>query len=268
MGRSEDRWAVPVLCAREGSPAERLAARFGRLHPAIVFALVMLAGLAALAVVSIGLGFLVTNVLEHLRGIGAANERVNVWFAAQRTSSRTEASFVGSIIASELVLPIVVGSIALVALAFRRWRIAAFVLFALAVEAGAYAATTSVVHSHRPRVVRLERLPVNTSFPSGHTAASIAVYGGLVLLLTSTFRSGVFRAFAWTTAFAIVTVVATSRMYRGMHHPLDVAGGALVGVAAVAVVVFACRAAGAAGTSRADRRPGVVRAAPSSRVRA
>jgi membrane-associated phospholipid phosphatase len=267
MGRSEDRWAVPILCAREGSPAERMAARFGRLHPAIVFALVMLAGLAVLALVSIGLGFLVSNVLEHVSGIGAANERVNVWFAAQRTSSRTQASFVGSIIASELVLPIVVGSIALVALALRRWRIAAFVAFALAVEAGAYAATTSVVHSQRPRVVRLERLPANTSFPSGHTAASIAVYGGLVLLLTSTFRSRVFRAFAWTTAFAIVTVVATSRMYRGMHHPLDVAGGVVVGVAAVAVVVFACRAAGAAAAARTERRPGVVQAVSSSRGR-
>ena len=31
-----------------------------------------------------------------------------------------------------------------------------------------------------------------------------------------------------------------------MHHPLDVAGGLLVGVAALIVVVFACRAAGAA----------------------
>jgi membrane-associated phospholipid phosphatase len=33
-------------------------------------------------------------------------------------------------------------------------------------------------------------------------------------------------------------------MYRGMHHPLDVAGG-LLDVAAL-IVVFACRTAGAA----------------------
>jgi membrane-associated phospholipid phosphatase len=36
-------------------------------------------------------------------------------------------------------------------------------------------------------------------------------------------------------------------MYRGMHHPLDVAGGVVVGIAALIVLVFACRAAGAAG---------------------
>ena len=110
-----------------------------------------------------------------------------------------------------------------------------------------------VVHSHRPRVPRLERLPVDTSYPSGHTAASIAVYGGLVLLLTSTFKSGVFRAFAWTFALAMVTFVATARMYRGMHHPLDVAGGLVVGIAAVIVLVFTSRAAGAAAEARSAR---------------
>jgi len=45
-------------------------------------------------------------------------------------------------------------------------------------------------------------------------------------------------------------------MYRGMHHPLDVAGGVLVGVAALLVVVFACRTADAAAGARSGRRSG------------
>jgi membrane-associated phospholipid phosphatase len=124
----------------------------------------------------------------------------------------------------------------------------------LGVESATYRATTLVIHSHRPRVVRLEHLPVNASYPSGHTAASIAVYGGLVLLLTSRFANRVFRTFAWTLAVAMVTFVAASRLYRGMHHPLDVAGGAVVGVAAVLVLVFACRTAGAVAESRGRGR--------------
>ena len=127
------------------------------------------------------------------------------------------------------MLPIVVGAIALVCVVLRKWRIAAFVVFALAVESATYRATTLVVHSHRPRVVRLENLPVNASYPSGHTAASLAVYGGLALLLTSRFTNTAFRVVAWTFVLAMVTFVATSRMYRGMHHPLDVAGGVFVG---------------------------------------
>jgi membrane-associated phospholipid phosphatase len=52
----------------------------------------------------------------------------------------------------------------------------------------------------------------------------------------------------------MVAFVATSRMYRGMHHPLDVAGGVVVGIAAVTVVVYACRTAGAVAELRGDRR--------------
>ena len=106
--------------------------------------------------------------------------------------------------------------------------------------------TTLVVHSHRPRVPRLESLPVDASYPSGHTAAAIAVYGGLALLITSRFTNAAVRVAAWALVAAIVGFVATARMYRGMHHPLDVAGGIVIGIGALCVLVLACRASGAA----------------------
>jgi membrane-associated phospholipid phosphatase len=244
----------PVLAAGREGRAEALAASFRGLHPALVFAVVMLAGLAAIAVLSIGLGLLVTRILEQAWGIGATDEHFNVWLAAHRTPSRTDASLVGSIIAGGVVLPIIAASIATVCAVFKKWRIAAFAVFVLGVESAAYRATTLVVHSHRPRVARLEQLPVNASYPSGHTAAAIAVYGGLILLLTSRFTDRVFRVSAWTLALSVVVFVAMSRMYRGMHHPLDVAGGVAIGVAAVIVLVFACRTAGAAAESRRGGR--------------
>ena len=252
--RAHDPLRAPVLVARRRGPAVWLADSLDGLHPAVLFIVVMLAGLITIAALSIGLGFLITRVVEPAWGIGAADERVNVWLAAHRTPSRTDASLIGSILAGGVVLPIVAGVIAFTCVVLRRWRIAAFVVFALAVESATYRATTLVVHSHRPRVARLESLPVDASYPSGHTAASLAVYCGLVLLLTSRFTHTIFRVVAWTTAVALVAFVATSRMYRGMHHPLDVAGGLAVGVAALIVVVFACRSAGAAAESRAGAR--------------
>ena len=240
----------PVLDASEDGRAQRLADSWAKLHPAVVFFVLMFAGLALIVLISIGLGFFVTRVLEHIWGIGAADERVNGWLAAHRTPSRTDASLVGSIMAGGVVLPIVAGVVALVAAVFRHWRLMAFAIFSLAVESATYRGTTLVVHAHRPTVPRLEKLPVNASYPSGHTAASIAVYGGLALLLTSRFTNGLFRVLTWTIVVAVVAFVATARMYRGMHHPLDTAGGILVGIGALIVVVFACRAAGAA----ADRR--------------
>jgi undecaprenyl-diphosphatase len=247
-----DRLDVPVLDAREGGLAEGVAAVLGGLHPALVFVVVMLTGLAAIAGLSIGFGFLVTRVVEHAWGSG---ESFNVWLAAHRTGSRTDASLVGSIVAGGVVLPIVAGTVGFVCAVLRKWRLAAFVVFVLGVESAAYRATTLVVHSHRPRVVRLESLPVDASYPSGHTAASIAVYCGLVLLLTSTFTNRLLRASAWTFALAMVTFVALARMYRGMHHPIDVLGGVVVGIAALVVLVFACRTAAAAAAARKPEGP-------------
>jgi membrane-associated phospholipid phosphatase len=41
-------------------------------------------------------------------------------------------------------------------------------------------------------------------------------------------------------------------MYRGMHHPLDVTAGALIGLSALAVGLFATRAADGASRSRSS----------------
>lgn len=234
-----------VLDPRDGGLAERLGGLLGGGHPVVVFFVVMFSGLAVIAGLSIGLGFLITHVLET-GGLGAADERVNVWLANHRTPVRTHASLIGSIVAGGVVLPIVAGALALAAAVFRKWRLVAFFVLALAVESATYRMTTLVVHSHRPRVHRLEHLPVNASYPSGHTAAAIAVYCGLALLVTSWIRNSAVRVTSWLLAVGMVAFVAMARMYRGMHHPLDVAGGVVVGIAALCVLVLACRAAGAA----------------------
>lgn len=255
VARSGSSRDIPVLSSRRRGPAKRLAGVYGKVHPAVAFLVTMLVGFAAVAGLSIALGALVTRVIEPSWGIGAADERVNVWLAAHRTMSRTHWSLIGSSLAGGIVVPLVIGSLTVVCLLFREWLVAAFLVFVLGVESGSYRATTLVIHSHRPRVARLEHLPVNASYPSGHTAASVAVYGGLALLVTSRFTNGGFRAVVWALAVVIVAFVAASRMYRGMHHPLDVGGGIVVGLAAVAVLVLACQtAATVAASRRGDRK--------------
>jgi undecaprenyl-diphosphatase len=239
-------WTPPVLQPRHGV-AERLGVRAGRRHPVLVFVGGMLCALALISTVSIALGFLVTGVILHIGGVAGWDEHVNVWLAAHRTPLRTHVSLIGSILSGGVVLPIVVGLTAVVCAAFRKWRVAAFVVFVLGVESASYRITTLVVHRHRPRVVRLEHLPVNASYPSGHTAASIAVYCGLALLLSSLIKNLAFRVTVWTVALLVVALDISSRLYRGMHHPIDVAGGIVVGVAAICLLVLVCRASGAAG---------------------
>lgn len=64
-------------------------------------------------------------------------------------------------------------------------------------------------------------LPPTYSFPSGHSTSSFAAATVLAFALTR-------RRAALT--WALATTVAFSRIYIGVHYPLDVVVGALVGV--------------------------------------
>jgi membrane-associated phospholipid phosphatase len=242
-------FAFPVLDREPGALGRTLAAVPGKGHPVWTYLCGIVVALATIAGLSILAGFLVHG-LTHIHGVAHDDEALVSLLARHRSSGLTDASLVGSIIAGGVVLPIVAGVAALVAAALRHWRLAAFLPFALGLESGSYRATTLAVHRHRPTVHRLEQLDVNASYPSGHTAASIAVYGGIALLVSSRLASRKARVAVWAVAALIPVYVAFARMYRGMHHPLDIAGGVLVGVAALTAIVLVSRASGLAAQDR------------------
>ena len=251
--RDADRWALPVLEARRGGPAERFAGRLRGRHPAAVFFAALLAGFTVLALISIALGVLVTDVLLDIGGLRNTDNSTVKSLVAERTPFLTDMSEVGSTIGGAPLLPILVGAIALVCAFLRKWLIAAFAVFVLVVESATYRVTSLAVPRDRPHVHRLEDLPANASYPSGHTAAAIAVYAGLVLLLTSRFQTRGLRICAWAIAIMIPIFVALARMYRGMHHPLDTGAGLVIGIGALLVLLFATRAAGVAQQARSPK---------------
>jgi undecaprenyl-diphosphatase len=214
-----------------------------------VFAAALAIGFVALAGAATLLGLLVTHVLLGDLGLGAPDEHAVESLAAHRNTFLDDASAVGSAVGGAPVLPILAAIVALACAVRRHWRTAAFAVFVLAIESATYRVSSLLVPRDRPHVPRLEDLPADASWPSGHTAASVAFYAGLALLITSGVRRRAVRTAVWAVAVVIPVVVAFSRMYRGMHHPVDVAGGLVIGIGAVTVLVFACRAAGAAGTA-------------------
>ena len=251
-----DAGALPLFEPRHGGPAERFLDLIGERHPVLAFLVALVGGYFLLALCSIAVGLLVTNGLLAVDEVKRLDERFPSWLEGERTATLTDLSWVGSEIAGGYVIPAVIGLGALVMVVQRKWRIAAYVLFGVAVESATYRATTLFVHRERPDVERLESLPLDDSYPSGHTAASIALYSGLALLLTSRLAQGPARVVVWAGALAIPPLVALSRIYRGMHHPIDALAAIPIGVASIVVVVFACRVAGAAATRRegAERR--------------
>jgi undecaprenyl-diphosphatase len=252
--RESDSSAESVLTAEHGNSSERLARRFGDRSPILAFSLVTLAGYVMLAALMIGLGFLLVDVLLPVHAIGHNDEAVNEWLASHRSSSLNDASYVGSSIGDIPFIPAIVILTALGALILRRWRIFAFIVGAIAVEVATYRVTSLIVHRQRPSVPRLDHLPVNQSYPSGHVAASVVVYIGLALLISSKLRERWMVVALWTLAVALPLAVALSRMYRGMHHPIDAAAGVLMGLASLAIALLATRTAGEVARARASKR--------------
>ena len=115
----DDRWAVPLLDARRGGPAERFAGRLRGRHPAAVFFAALLAGFAVLGLISIALGLLVTDVLLDTGGLSRTDESIVESIVAERTPFLTDVSEVGSTVGGAPLLPILVGAIALVCAVLR-----------------------------------------------------------------------------------------------------------------------------------------------------
>jgi diacylglycerol kinase family enzyme/membrane-associated phospholipid phosphatase len=75
-----------------------------------------------------------------------------------------------------------------------------------------------------PAARQLVREPLSTSFPSGHAASAFAFVSGVAL---ESRPAGALLA-------PIAAAVAYSRTFNGVHYPLDVASGALIGSAVAA----------------------------------
>jgi membrane-associated phospholipid phosphatase len=234
-----------VLEPREGSLAERIGTRFTG-HPLRATIVVALGGFVVMALLMIGLGLLLTQVLVP-HGVGSWDNHVNAWFVKQRTDMLDTWTLYGSEIA---MTQTVIGLGLVVAIVFaiaRRWRELQFLVTAVAVEASAFLVTTLVIQRQRPTVPRLDVSPPTSSFPSGHVAAGIALYIGLAIVVTSHVRNALVRAVIWIVAVAIPFLIAISRVYRGMHHPTDVLASLLVlGPGALMIALLAARSASAA----------------------
>lgn len=113
-------------------------------------------------------------------------------------------------------------------------------------EAGTEPTFISVNHlvrRDRPPVLTVGDPPSTFSFPSGHVAATIVLYGALAVVLASATRSTTTRAMIAVVPLGFALSVAFARVYRGMHFLSDVLAGALLGALALITVLVATRAA-------------------------
>ncbi|MGK8524951.1 phosphatase PAP2 family protein [Nocardia asteroides] len=134
---------------------------------------------------------------------------------------------------------IIIGALVVAALAvglFRSWRPVVFLGIALLGEITLFLTTSTIVDRDRPSVPHLDpALPPTASFPSGHVAASLTLYGGTAALLWATTHRGRYRLLA-AAVLVIPALVGVQRIYAGAHHPTDVIGSILLSSIWTAIV--------------------------------
>jgi undecaprenyl-diphosphatase len=198
-----------------------------------------LAAYALMTAVCVGLGLLVTHA-SIAAGVRRGDASVDRWFVRAHAGPLDSLTSVGSKLA-ETPTVIAAGLIAVAVLWWRRRDLEGIGILTLGLllEVCVFVSTTLFVDRPRPPVRHLDAAPPTSSFPSGHTAAAIALYVGLVVVLHRRSRPTP----TWFPAVAAVlllvpVVVGLSRLYRGMHHPTDVIVGVLLGTTSLVVACW------------------------------
>lgn len=149
--------------------------------------------------------------------------------AANRREPWTSLTYLATFLAETLtVIGVLAVACVLLRLQLKRWREPLFLAVTVIGEVTIFLSTTLLVDRARPPVRHLDSAPPTSSFPSGHTAASIALYAGLAVLAWRAGAAMWLRTLAIVLAVLVPLLVASSRLYRGMHYPTDVLGGILL----------------------------------------
>jgi membrane-associated phospholipid phosphatase len=183
----------------------------------------VLAAFVVVEAVLLGLGLLLTRVLAHSavhRAEGAFERDV----VTHRTPFWNTVTAYGTLLGATATV-IALTAVGCLVLAWRGHgpRLPVFLAVAVAGETALFLLASLVIDRLRPGIPHLDGAPPTSSFPSGHTAASIALWCGLALGLARTHPRHPLRVLSWVLAVAVPAVVLVSRLYRGMHWPTDVA---------------------------------------------
>ena len=127
---------------------------------------------------------------------------------------------------------VVTGVAATLLLATRHWRGALMLALAVALSQPVVHGVKLLISRPRPAGNDLVAQASGFSFPSAHSATSMALYATLTLIVAQRCQGSARAAVALAGA-SVVLAVGLSRVYLGAHYPSDVIAGWLTGAVLV-----------------------------------
>jgi membrane-associated phospholipid phosphatase len=180
-----------------------------------------------LGAVVVGIGLLITG---PLKAIDLAEDGVTVAFNRNRTPFWDPVSWVCSRFGNtESVIAVCLVAVLVLLWKSRDWRWSVVPLIAISLQAAIFLPATLVVERQRPPAIPMDSSPPTSSYPSGHTGASTALYVSFLLMAQSIERPWLRRLVTGACA-VIPLLVGVARLYRGAHHISDVLAGMLNGL--------------------------------------
>jgi undecaprenyl-diphosphatase len=190
----------------------------------------LVAACAVVFLVMWGLGKLLTHVLVH-GWVGHTDDSIERGLLADRTPFWNTVTKAVTWLAEPLTVEVaLVVLVVAIAVATRRLAPALFLALTVGIESGIYFVVSTLDHRPRPSIPRLGIGDPVASYPSGHVAASICLYGGLAVLTWVLTRRRALQVTLTVLAVVIPPAVGLCRMYRGFHHLSDVIAGAILGL--------------------------------------
>ena len=200
-------------------------------------ALRLVGSAVALAIGLYLVGLLIVDVLTP-SALTRWEDGINAGAVEGRTPTLDSVSSIGSRMA-DTVTCIVLLVVMMLVLRWwlGRWRESLALAAAIVGELLVFLVVTFLVQRDRPDVPKLDAAPPTSSFPSGHTAAAVAIYGCLAYVVWRNMQNRSWAGVIVGLLCAVPFVVGVSRIYRGMHHPSDVLLGLIGGGLWLLVVV-------------------------------
>jgi undecaprenyl-diphosphatase len=175
----------------------------------------------------VGVGLLITRTLT---GLDQREDALAVAFNRRRTDFWDPVSWLFSRLGNtESVIAVCLVAVLVLLWRTRDWRWSVVPLIAISLQAAIFLPATLAVERQRPPAIPMDSSPPTSSYPSGHTGASTALYVSFLLMAQSIERRWLRRLV--TGGCAVVPVlVGVARLYRGAHHISDVVAGMLNGL--------------------------------------